>query len=790
MYNKILTILLVCIFSLSTLFAQQKRDLVFLKNAGQIHNQYGKPRKDIDYVLHTTSGLNIFICNNKIIYQFAKDNKMQRVEACLLGASVKDKASISQEQVYYENHYYNSKLIGVAHSCKKIVYHNIYPHIDWVLKINDNNTFEYEFTVGVLGDVSQIQMEYRGAQQVKIQDNGDLAIITPIGSINEQAPQTYTKSGQYIASQYLLKNNRLSYQTEPYTGALVIDPKVAWATYYGDTSTMGIDRYTTIETMSYSSSGKIFMSGLTNSPNNIATSGAYQSSLYSSTLKKSEIFYVVMDSLGNRLYATYFGAAQDLYSSKITVLNDTVYLSSVDRSDSLATAGAERSSFAPYVQSIFLAKFNVDGSLQWLTYCGGDSSASVGGAAYITVDTLGNPYLTGGIHKSGYNIATHGAFRTLPIGGLDAFLIKYNTKGKRIWGTYIGGTSFDYSWGLCFMSNDGAGSIYVLCGTSSDTGIATIGSYQDTLAGISNCAIIKFDTAGHRIWGTYFGGEGYDYPLTLSQDNKKNIYVSGNTISKTGIASPDAYQKKYAGNTDGFIAKFNSFGRRLWSTYFGSDKLDKVLSSVVDTFGNIYIAGATASTTKIADSAAFQSKYAGGLFDGFIAAFTPEGKKFWSSYYGGEIQDEITCATSDGVNIYLAGNTDSQKEIATKGSFLDTNPHNSSLGFILKINEAQMGYKQPDDTTTNIIRLNTEQHFALYPNPATDNIIVNYIASNSKEKNIQLQLTDLLGRVVLQQAIANKDNQKIAIDKLLPGVYFYTIREQNIITLNGKLLKK
>ena len=79
---------------------------------------------------------------------------------------------------------------------------------------------------------------------------------------------------------------------------------------------------------------------------------------------------------------------------------------------------------------------------------------------------------------------------------------------------------------------------------------------------------------------------------------------------------------------------------------------------------------------------------------------------------------------------------------------------------------------------------------AVYPNPATDNIMVNYIASNDKENNIQIQLTDLLGRVVLQQPIANKGSQKIAIDKLSPGLYFYTIREHNNITLSGKLVKK
>ena len=78
----------------------------------------------------------------------------------------------------------------------------------------------------------------------------------------------------------------------------------------------------------------------------------------------------------------------------------------------------------------------------------------------------------------------------------------------------------------------------------------------------------------------------------------------------------------------------------------------------------------------------------------------------------------------------------------------------------------------------------------VYPNPVSDFVNVSYTASNDKTQDIQFVLTDLLGRTMLQKTLANKGSQQIAIDQLAAGVYFYTIREQNTITLSGKLIKK
>ncbi len=753
MNNKTLTPLLVFVCCLFSFWAQAKSDLLFIENVGQIHDQHGKARKDIDFVLQA-NGLTIFISRNKISYQFVKGNKMQRVDASLKASSASSKPRAEEKQVYYENHYHNSKLIGSAQSFKKIVYRNIYPHIDWVLKINNDNTFEYEYLIGALGDARQIKMEYKGANSIQLNKNGDLVIATPMGNITEQAPLTYTQSGQLLGSKYVLNKNILSYHIDPFAGALVIDPKVAWATYYGDTSNGSLTKYTNIQSINYSETGKIFVAGITSATKDIATIGAYQSTLLASDASKTDIFYVAMDSLGNRLYATYFGSAKSMSSARISVLKDTLYLAGNDASGMIATTGAQQTSFSPYLFSPFLAKFSPSGLLQWSTYCGGDS---IGYLPFVTSDTLGNVFLSGGT-KNPTKIATIGAFRTSLIDSIDAYLVKYNSFGKRIWGTYLGGKGNDLISGLTFISNDGTGAIYALGNTTSDTGIATPSAFKTTYSGKTDAMLLKFDTSGNRVWGTYFGGENGELPYCINQDGKKNIYISGSTSSTNQIASIDAYQKTLAGSSDAFIAKFNSGGSLLWSTYFGGDKLERPKAAAADTFGNIYLSGSTQSTAKIADSAAFQSKYGGGGFDGFIAGFTPEGKKFWSSYYGGEGNDDPTCSVSDGINLYIGGATNSVKGIATKGSFRDSNANVGNHGFILKIKEAQTGYKQPEEVSIRNVTLFNNKLY-LFPNPNKG--AFNFVASATPSEKIAIVITDLSGKICLSDIVNASLNGEI-----------------------------
>ncbi|MEI7727554.1 MAG: FISUMP domain-containing protein, partial [Bacteroidota bacterium] len=82
-------------------------------------------------------------------------------------------------------------------------------------------------------------------------------------------------------------------------------------------------------------------------------------------------------------------------------------------------------------------------------------------------------------------------------------------------------------------------------------------AFQENYSGgVTDGIIIKFDSSGNRIWGTYYGGEGHDY-LYSSACLQPFLYVSGNGNSANGISTPGSYQALLGGSDDGYLIKFN-----------------------------------------------------------------------------------------------------------------------------------------------------------------------------------------------------------------------------------------
>src|SRR5690606_10018625 len=103
-------------------------------------------------------------------------------------ANINAKPIAENKQEYYERYYTgrsgNEGL--VAHSYKKITYQNIYPNIDWVLYIRENQ-LKYDFVIRPGGNPKHIQLKYEGATALNLQ-NDALTAVTPYGSITEAAP--------------------------------------------------------------------------------------------------------------------------------------------------------------------------------------------------------------------------------------------------------------------------------------------------------------------------------------------------------------------------------------------------------------------------------------------------------------------------------------------------------------------------------------------------------------------------------------------------------------------------
>lgn len=233
------------------------------------------------------------------------------------------------------------------------------------------------------------------------------------------------------------------------------------------------------------------------------------------------------------------------------------------------------------------------------------------------------------------------------------------------WGTYYGGVGFDLG---TVLACDFAGNVYLTGASWMSANIATTGSHQSVSGGDFDAFFAKFDANGNRVWATFFGGAGGDYSMGLVCDINNRIFISGTTSSSGSMSTPGSHQPVYGGATDNYLARFDSSGVLMWSTYYGSSANESGGICTVDDDGHVYLAGYTSGNNNIA-SGGHQNTYAGGINDAYLAKFDTSGNRIWATYYGGSGHDEADGISCDLFgNVYLAGNTNSPDNIATPGS--------------------------------------------------------------------------------------------------------------------------
>lgn len=358
-----------------------------------------------------------------------------------------------------------------------------------------------------------------------------------------------------------------------------------WATYYGDSTYRGSCVADVL--------GNIYLAGNTAANTGIAA-GGFQNTLGGD----NDGFLVKFNNAGIRLWSTYFGGPQNeqVASCKIDALNNVYIAGTTESVSGIASGGFQNTYGGGQLEGdAFLAKFNSAGNRLWSTYYGGIND-EVGNDC--TTDAAGNVYLTG--HTSSPAGISSGGFQNVFLGGgpnsSDAYLVKFNSAGNRLWSTYYGGTLHDVAWSC---ATDISGNVY-MAGSSKSTGNIASGGHQNINGGFSDAYLVKFNSAGNRLWGTFYGGGNDDFAVSCVTDGLGSVYIAGYTGSSTGIALNGMQNMFSGVFVDAFIAKFNSAGARQWGSYFGGTGEDRGFGLATDGAGTVYLAGDTRSTSGIA----------------------------------------------------------------------------------------------------------------------------------------------------------------------------------------------
>jgi len=184
------------------------------------------------------------------------------------------------------------------------------------------------------------------------------------------------------------------------------------------------------------------------------------------------------------------------------------------------------------------------------------------------VDASGNVYVIGnatGNFGSQLNQATQ-----------DVYLTKYDSAGNVVFQNLLGSGGTANGYGLAL---DPSGGVVV---TGSSTADLTTTSVAD---GNNDSFVAKYDKNGNQTWIRQIQTLATNQSNTVSVDASGNIIIGGSVSGGVIGAGQTAL-----GKGDAFLAKFDSKGKLLAETQFGTSGSDSVAATATGSDGSLYVA--------------------------------------------------------------------------------------------------------------------------------------------------------------------------------------------------------
>lgn len=388
--------------------------------------------------------------------------------------------------------------------------------------------------------------------------------------------------------------------------------------------------------------------------------------------------------------------------------------------------------------SFFSSQSNFEYQRNWSTYLGPVGSApwpsrGMGGNRSIVFDKNSNIYLNGSVHATNNYTASY--YNQYVVGPLQSgiWLVPNSQTSNEVSAKLSSSGVVNY-YQYCYQWNnqstyskyvlnvDSNGNQYCLFFYSASNmnpavPLPTSGTWMTSSSNNTGSILAKYSESGALLWSTYV-----PTVLGLQIDSSNNIYISGSNTNQQNFTTPGVFQENFqntSSNYNGYIAKLNSQGQRVWVTYHpGYAKLMRVHADgiyitvetipnnnqiVIPTTGAFQTAESKMAIMKLnaangtrnwgtfygptsniwninglevnerglylmgsenqnvsyyfATAGAFKSQITGGS-DYFLSRFDLNGNRLWSTYFGStgsETMMSVTPMAVSGNEIYVGG---------------------------------------------------------------------------------------------------------------------------------------
>lgn len=381
------------------------------------------------------------------------------------------------------------------------------------------------------------------------------------------------------------------------------------------------------------------------------------------------------------------------------------------------------------------------GSLQSQKCLGGSGYEDFG---HMRATSDGGFILTGGTQSNDGDVSgNHGSS--------DFWLVKTDGAGAIQWQKCYGGSSYEKAADVRVCPDGG----YFMVGFSESNDGDVTGNHGDY-----DMWVVKTDASGNLQWQRSLGGSNYDAANSAIALNDGSFIVCGSSGSNDGDVTGNH------GEEDAWVVKLDGGGNIVWSHCLGGSTSDE--ASGVEAVGDDGFIFSCYSKSADGDVA---GNY--GSWDYWVVKTDVEGSIEWQKNFGGSLNDVCYAAkpTND-EGFVLTGYSESQNN--------DVSGNHGKKDFWVVRLQGMVGVEDISFATVSL---------SCYPQPAENNVYLEIPEAALVAYNqLYVEIFDVAGRSMHIQRVDSDPLVHLNCSLWNSGVYFYNLKNEEIVIKTGKLL--
>lgn len=327
----------------------------------------------------------------------------------------------------------------------------------------------------------------------------------------------------------------------------------------------------------------------------------------------------------SKIWSNVFGGTENDFFNTAIQTSDGGYLAVGTNASNNGDISANHG-----LRDIWVVKLNAYGTKLWEKSYGG---SAIEDGASITKTADGNFVI------AGYSVSNDGDANGNH-GNNDILVIKIDGSGNKLWQKMLGGSGFEFTANLNFITASTDGGCALAIETQSNDGDVS-GNHGDF-----DIWVVKLSQDGTIMWKSTLGGSFDDTPNAITSSPDGGYVIAGQTQSIDGDVSGNH------GTWDAWIVKIDGSGNKVWQKTFGGSNIDNAFAIAPTSDNGYIIAGTTVSN----NGDVTENK---GGSDAWIIKIDGNGNKQWQKTFGGSANDAASSIVPTDLGYLVSAQTNS-----------------------------------------------------------------------------------------------------------------------------------